>query len=361
MQFVKTSIVLSALVSVGVVAGCKETKVEQGEAASDNAVAADQENVIATEPVFVPGMAAAASKPDAAVVSVNGETLTRAELDKELDMITASPQFAGMPPQQATMIRQQMESRVVDRFVSQQLLSSAAAAEKVEATDAEIDEFITGIRGTLPEDVTLEAIMEERGIAMDKLRGDVAADIRIRKLLEARTDDVPAVSDEQVAAYYEGNKEMFEQPESVHARHILIKLEKDADESEKTAAKAKIEDIRKQIEAGTVTFEAAATEHSACPSGQRGGDLGTFSRGQMVPAFEEAAFTQERNAVGPVIETPFGYHIVQVLEKKEAGEQSLDEVKADIAEQLTMQEKQTVVQDYIESLRAAADIKYGDQ
>ena len=358
MQMRKLTVICSAVVAVGIVAtGCKDTE----------AVRADAENeqeAAVVEPVAIPGVSAPTAEPvdpDASVVTVNGETLTRGELDKELDMITSSPQFAGMPPEQAGMIRQQMASRVIDRFVSQQLLSSAADAEKVEATDEEVDEFITGIRGTLPEDVTLEGIMEERGIAMDKLRGDVAADIKIRKLLEAKTEAVPAVSDEQVSAYYEGNKEMFTLPASVQASHILIKVDQDADETAKAEAKAKLEDIRKQIEEGKVTFEAAATEHSACPSSQRGGDLGTFSHGQMVPAFEEAAFSQEVNAVGPVIETPFGYHIVKVTEKTEGGERSLEEASAEISEQLTMQEKQTVVQDYIESLREAADIKYADQ
>ncbi len=358
MQMMKLTVMCAAAVAVGVVAGCKEPK-------TGCAVGCDSDHDVAVSaPVAIPGVSAPsaqAADPDANVVTVNGEALTRAELDKELDMITASPQFAGMPPAQAAMIRQQMESRVVDRFVSQQLLTSAAEAEKVEATDAEVDEFITGIRGTLPEDVTLEGIMEERGIAMEKLRGDVAADIKIRKLLEARTDAVPAVSDEQVAAYYEGNKEMFTLPASVRASHILVKVEPGADETAKTAAREKLEGIRKQVEEGTVTFAAAAAEHSACPSGQRGGDLGTFSHGQMVPAFEEAAFSQELNAVGPVIETPFGYHIVQVTEKIEAGERKLEEVSAEISEQLSMQDKQTVVQDYIEALRAAADIKYGDE
>lgn len=358
MQMRKLTVMCAAVVAVGFVAtGCKEKETAQADAEEST-------NVVVSEPVTMPGASAPSAEPvdpAASVVTVNGETLTRGELDKELDMITASPQFASMPPEQAGMIRQQMASRVIDRFVSQQLLSSAAEAEKVEATDVEVDEFIDGIRSTLPEDVTLEGIMEERGIAMDKLRSDVAADIKIRKLLEAKTDAVPAVSEEQVAAYYEGNKEMFTLPASVRASHILVKVDQDADEAAKTAAKAEIEDIRKQIEEGTVTFEDAATEHSDCPSSQRGGDLGTFSHGQMVPAFEEAAFSQEIDAVGSVIETPFGYHIVKVTEKADAGERTLEEVSAEISEQLSMQEKQTVVQDYIESLRAAADIKYADQ
>jgi len=341
----------TAVVMIGVVAGCKEEEMETAENAS-------VEPMPVSEPVAIPGKSNQPADPDAKVVTVNGESLTRGKLDKELSMIMSSPQFASMPAQQAGMMRQQMESRVVDRFVSQQLLSAAAEEADVEATDAEVDEFVDGIRENIPEGITLESVMKERGIDMDKLRDDVAADIKIRKLLESKTAAIPAASEEDVVAYYEGNKEMFSVPESVSASHVLVKVDKDADEETKAAAKAKLEGIRKQIADGELAFEAAASEHSDCPSGQRGGDLGTFSHGQMVRAFEEAAFTQEIDKLGPVIETPFGYHIVKVTEKQAAGERKLDEVKDEISDQLTMKQKQTVVQDYIEELRESADIEY---
>jgi len=344
---IRTAVAMAVCTVVaGLTAGCK-----------DSPDADSKQNPEVSAPVSIPGVKQA---PGAKVVTVNGESLVRSELDKEIDMITSSPQFASLPPDQAVTIRKQMEARVVDRYVSQKLLTAAADAEKVQATDAEVDEFIAGIRGSLPEEVTLEGIMEERGIPMEKLRSDIGADIKIRKLLEAKTDAVPAASDEQISAYYEANKEMFTLPESVRARHILIKTDPEGDEASKAAAKEKIESIRVKLVEGTVTFEDAAGEHSDCPSGKRGGDLGTFARGQMVPAFEEAAFTQEIDAIGPVVETQFGYHIVQVTEKQIAGERSLEDAKEEISEQLTMQEKQTAVQDYLEALRTAADIRYGE-
>ncbi len=332
-------------VVIGMAAGCKEPP----------PAITGTETVSA--PVSIPAIKQA---PDAPVVSVNGETLTRAELDRELDMITTSPQFATLPPEQAVMIRQQMESRVVDRYISQKLLTAAASTEKVDVTDDEISEYIDNIRETLPEGVTLESIMEERQIPMAKLREDIGADIRIRKLLEAKTDAVPTASDEQIAAYYESNKELFSMPESVQARHILVRIDLPGDEDGKSAARTKIEAIHARLVGGEAVFEAEAREHSDCPSGQQGGDLGSFARGQMVPAFEEAAFTQDINVIGPVVETQFGYHIIQVIEKQQAGEQALADVKADIAEQLTMQEKQNAVHKYLETLQAAAHIQYGE-
>ncbi len=337
--------VLGCAVAVGMVTGCKE--VPKDEEA--------QQQAVMTAPVASEGLAVRGGN----VVTVNGEALTRADLEQELDMITASPQFAALPPEQAVMIRQQMEARVIDRFVSQKVLAGAAEKENVEASAEEIDEFLEGIQETLPEGVTLAEILEERSLPIEKLRSDIGSDIKIRKLLEARTQNIAVASDEQISAYYEANREEFTLPESVHALHILVRAE--GDEAAKTEARAKIEGLREQLVAGTLTFEEAAKAHSDCPSGQRGGDLGVFMRGQMVPEFEAAAFSQEMDTIGPVVETPFGFHVLMVVEKTEAGERSLDDVKADISEQLSMQDKQIAVQDYLDALRDDADIKYGDQ
>ncbi len=345
----KNSIKLTIALTIvsGVLAGCKES----GDGPTSEITSPE------SAPVSLPEMQ---QPPEAVIVTVNGETLTRSDLDEELDMITASPQFAQLPPEQAQMIRQQMEERVVDRFISQKLLTAAADAEQINVPDEEIAEFILNIRENLPEGITLEIMLEERNISMEKLYEDIGNDIRIRKLLEDKTASVPDASDEQIKEYYESNKDLFTLPESAQARHILVRIDPQGGDEAKAEAKAKIEGIREKLLSSETVFEDEAKAQSDCPSGQRGGDLGTFARGQMVPAFEEAAFTQELNEIGPVVETQFGYHILQVTDRQEAGEQSLDAVKEDIGEQLTMQEKQNSVQKYLDSLRNAANIEFAE-
>ena len=349
--------VLTAVAAVAlVVTGCnKENASTEAEVpAVDTAISAP---VAVPAPVALPPAVAL----PAVIVTVNGKELKRADMMEEMAMFTASPQFASMPPQQAEMIRKQMESRLVDRFVNQQILSAEADKQEITVTDKQIDEMITEIRGTLPPGATLEQIMEERKMDTAKLREDIGTDIRIRSLLEKQTENVTNVTDEAVAAFYEENKAQFNLPETAHARHILLKVEADADEAAKTAKKAKIEGFQKELAAGTADFEELAKANSDCPSGQRGGDLGSFGRGQMVPSFEEAAFGQEIDAIGPVIETQFGFHIIQVLERTAAGERSLEDMKDEISEQLEGQGKQKVVEAYLTTLREKADIKFGDQ
>ena len=101
--------------------------------------------------------------------------------------------------------------------------------------------------------------------------------------------------------------------DQVRASHILLMYEgsmRSSNDRSKEDAAAQIEDLRTQVEGGA-DFAALAQEHSDCPSGAQGGDLGSFGRGQMVPEFEEAAFNMEVGGLSGVIETDFGYHIIQ--------------------------------------------------
>ncbi len=346
---------IAALIMIVAVSGCnKEEKTETAEGCSD--CGNPEHASVASAPVQLP---AAAPLPDT-IVTVNGKKLMRADVEKELAIMESSPQFAAIPPEQAQMFKQRAQSQMIDRFVNQEVLGAEANKQNITVTDEEIDATLEQIKGSLPPGQTLEQVMEERGLEMAKLRSDIVTDLKIRSLLEKQADAVPAATDEAIAAFYEAQKDQFNMPESAQARHILVKVDAGADDEAKAAKKAEIEGFRQQLIDGTAEFEKLASEHSACPSGKRGGDLGDFPRGQMVPEFDKAAFEQELNVVGPVIETQFGYHIVEVTGRTEAGQRPLEDVKDQIAQQLTGRGKQQAVQAYIASLREGAEIKYGD-
>jgi peptidyl-prolyl cis-trans isomerase D len=139
---------------------------------------------------------------------------------------------------------------------------------------------------------------------------------------------------EEVRAAYAERAEEFTRPEEVHARHVLVRVD---DERDAAAARARIAEARAKLARGT-SFEAVAEEYSDDPgSKSRGGDLGFFGRGQMVPAFEEAAFgAAPGELVGPV-ETSFGLHLIQVVEKREARTQPLAEVESQLRAEIAME------------------------
>ena len=135
------------------------------------------------------------------------------------------------------------------------------------------------------------------------------------------------VTDQEVKDYYTANKEMFKTEESESAKHILVD----------TLEKA--EEVSEKIKNG-MSFEEAANEYSSCPSKEQGGNLGSFTRGRMVPEFEEAAFKLGVGVVSEPVKTQFGYHLIKVYDKKESAARPLEEVAPMIKSQL-LQERQS--------------------
>lgn len=284
------------------------------------------------------------------VASVNGKVLTRHEVDLAVDMQLASIR-ERIPEDRLEESRDRLAFATADQFVVKTLLLEEADRQGVTASQEEIEAAFARITENLPEGQTLEAIiaMNPRGEA--GLREDVTAGLRINKLLANELKERLAVTDAEIEVFRNENAERMERPERVRARHILIKTDPEDDAAARTAQKEALEAIRQQILDGA-NFAELAGEHSACPSRQRGGDLGYFTRGRMAKPFEEAAFSQEIDAIGPVIETEFGYHIVQVIDKQVAGQAGQEEVR----EMLKQRKQKKVVRTYIKSLREGADI-----
>ena len=151
---------------------------------------------------------------------------------------------------------------------------------------------------------------------------DILAQLAVNSVMKNVT-----VTEEECKAYYDANQHHFTKGESVSAKHIL------------TDSEEKCSDILSEINNGKA-FEEAAQEYSTCPSGSRGGDLGEFGKGQMVPEFEKAAFEAEIGQVIGPVKTQFGYHLIKVEKKSEASVSAFDEVKETIRRNL-MQQKQS--------------------
>ena len=146
------------------------------------------------------------------------------------------------------------------------------------------------------------------------------------------------IPEDRIARYYESHSEDYAEAEQVRASHILLRLSPDTEDGIKAEIRSKAEDILKQINDGADFSELAAEHSNDTANASKGGDLGFFSRGRMVPDFETAAFALEAGEVSDVIETPFGFHIIKAVEKKAAGTKALADVRELIVSQLTASE-----------------------
>lgn len=179
---------------------------------------------------------------------------------------------------------------------------------------------------------------EEYKANLAQVEKDLLTQITINKVLAEVT-----VTDDEAKKYYDEHKNEFEQPATVSAKHILVDNEELCSE------------VKNKIASGELSFEEAAKQYSTCPSKEQGGALGEFSRGMMVPEFEDAAFNAEIGVVTEPVKTQFGYHLITVDSKNDASTKSFEEVKDAVLHQL-IQERQH--KKYDEMLKELED-KYG--
>ena len=167
-----------------------------------------------------------------------------------------------------------------------------------------------------------------------QIKEDMLANFAIKKVVENIT-----VTDDEVKADYDNNPDKFKTGESVEASHILVDSEDKAKE------------LLDKINAGEVSFEDAARENSSCPSSQNGGSLGEFTRGQMVPEFDNACFSMKVGEISAPVKTQFGYHLIKLTGKKESTMLSFDEVKDSLRQQLIGEKRQNAFQSKINQLK----------
>ena len=300
--------------------------------------------------------------PNAVLIRVNGEEITRGDVQEW--MAAAMQQVAGqVPPQQLQQMQAQMYQRIKDDLINKTLLEAAMAAANVVVSEEDIAKTIEQVKSRpLPEGMTFEAALAAQGTTLEELTENIKEQLETRQFLESKTEGIVDATEEEAKEFYDSNPDRFKKPESIAASHILLKLDDTiTNEVEiaamKTEKKAQLEKIRTDIISGTNTFEEAAAHFSDCPSKAQGGSLGPFGKGQMVPEFEVAAFTQEVGEVGDVVETQFGYHIIKVSDHQEEGVVAFDESKEQIVDFLSNQKKQEAVQAFIKSLRDSATIE----
>ena len=206
-------------------------------------------------------------------------------------------------------IRQQLLAQKVLR-----LISETAAVSDAEARDA--------LRRRKQKVELAYVAIDGAKAGTDALVTDEQADALLAK-------DEPRVKD-----FYDGHPDRFNAPEKVRARHILVRVPRDASEEQVNAARERAVALRKRVEGGE-DFAKVAREASEDPgSKESGGDLGFFQRGQMVKPFEEVAFVMQPGAISDVVKTDFGFHVIEVEEKKPAESRGYDDAKREIAKEL---------------------------
>ena len=171
-----------------------------------------------------------------------------------------------------------------------------------------------------------------------------------------------SVPEADMKAYYDAHEEEFQIPEMVRASHILVKVDQNASEEDKKKAKEKAEDILKRIRAGEDFAKLASEMSDDTMTKTKGGDLGFFPKGRMIKPFEDAAFDLKAGEVSGIVESPFGYHIIKVEERKEAALEPYDAAKDQIKQKILQDRVKTEVSAFMDkALKDAGAEIYSEQ
>jgi peptidyl-prolyl cis-trans isomerase C len=333
-------------------AGCKKAEPPKPAAAPAAATAA----VPANAPPAVAGAPAAIKPmppqiPDV-LARVNGEKIERWEFDNAVKRMEAR---AGgpVPPDK----RDEVLRGVLDQLVAYHLLAQESRSRKLPVADADVDARMAEIRKGFPTEDAFKQGIAAQGLTLDQFKAQAKTSIEVSKVIDAEVNSKVAVQDPEVKGFYDQNVERFKQGDSVHAAHILIGVPQGATAEQKAEAKTKAAAVLKTIKAGG-DFATLARANSQDPgSAQNGGDLGFFPKGQMTPAFEEAAFKLKPGTVSPLVETPFGFHIIKVMEKRPPRTAPFEEVSGQIRDFLTQGQREQKLEQIVEQVKAKGKVE----
>jgi peptidyl-prolyl cis-trans isomerase C len=248
------------------------------------------------------------------LVKVGTEIITVDEFERELASL---PEYT-----QKRMTTAEQKKKHLDKMIDEILLLQEAEKRKLDQ-----DEEILG--------------------KVERYRRRLITERLYREVASERSQ----VGDEEIQAYYQTHKDRFRQKERIRARQILILLPPNSGPEKEQAAKKKAEEALARVEAGE-DFAAVAKQYSEGPAASRGGDLGYFSRGRMVPGFEEVAFSlKEVGETSDLVRTKFGFHIIELTGRQPAQELAMEDVKDRIVRQLESAKRREIRQSLAEELR----------
>lgn len=345
------------------VAGCSKAPAQSnGDATQATAPASTQATGTTPAPAQAPAaaqlaasQAPAPAKPVPAtlptvIARVNGEDIPSSELQEAIASLEGQ---AGRPVPAEE--RDQVFRAVLNQIVTGHVLLQESKTRNIVVADADIDSRVGQLRQRFPTEDEFAKALATRGLTPEKIKGELRKQLAIEKMIESEVTPQVKVTDQDVKAFYDGNPDQFKQPESFRASHILVMAAADAPPEKKKEARATIEDVQKQLQAGG-DFAELAKKYSQDGSAAQGGDLNYFQRGQMVEPFQKAVESLEVGGVSGIVETQFGYHIVKLTDKKAGRTVPLPEVNKKIADYLVARQKQEKANAFVEGLRAKSKI-----
>ena len=335
--------------------------------------------------VFVLAALTGCNIDKSAIIKVNGEPITKSSYEEIYDREISSPQykqFSGFLKDEDSIMSLMLKDRIVNELILKEIINQEVEKRKIEVTEDEIQARKNEIAEKIGSEEKVEELLKRNNISEKQFDKDIENEIKIDKLIEATQST--KVSEKEVKDFYNKNIASFNYPERVRASHILIQVnpaqikqeiiaqdtkgELTSDEIDKKTKEAVdnkmnfTKEVLNKVKANPENFAALAKQYSDDKvSALKGGDLGFFTRKDMVKPFADAAFNLKPGTVSDIVVTDYGNHIIIVTDKAAAGIQPFEKMKNEIQAYLEQKKKIDVLTSLLDGLKASAKVEFVDE
>ena len=317
------------------------------------------------------------------IVKVNGESITQSQFDKAFKSAVGNSVFAQMginvKKDKNNFLYLMIKDKVINEIIVKILLEEEIQKKNIKVTNEDMDKEFKTIIDKVGSKEKFDEILKQNNISFSKFKKDLKEEVKMKKLVS--TISSAKVSEAEARKFYNKNLSKFKYPDKVRASHILISANPEeikeqimSDAKNKNLSKEeikakvdkelalKLEKAKKilaEVKKDPSSFEKLAKENSEdFKSAKKGGDLGFFSKNEMVEPFAKVAFAQKPNTISDIVQTPYGYHIILVKDRMKAGQEPFEKVKGDIIFYLENQADIKVMEKLVDSLKTQAKIEY---
>mgnify|MGYP004677535541 FL=1 len=317
------------------------------------------------------------------VIKVNNQNITKSQFDKAYEKAAKHSQLAQMgidiPEDENNLMYLMIKDRVVNDLIVRELLNQELKKRNITVSKKEIEAEHKKMVDKLGSKDKFNEILKQNGIKYSDFEEDLKQELMMKKLVNIIHP--VKISESDAKSFYNKNLDKFKTPDQVRASHILVmanpvEIKEGLTKKNKTLTEAEInqqvqvemamrykkaQEIANEIKSTPDRFEAKAREVSDDKaSAEKGGDIGFFSKNDMVKEFSDTAFKLRPNTISEVVQTPYGFHIIKVTDRKAAGQQPYEKIKSQLIQYLTAQAQVKALEQFLTMLKSQAVIEYVD-
>jgi len=291
--------------------------------------------------------------PDTMVARVNGAEIQAREIFELAHMNRRRLLASGQPLDEDA--ERELLRLSLDLLIDNELLAEDARSKGIRVDPETLATALQKFRDEAGTGDALDRTLSEMGVTEEEFREELGRNLLVQQYTAELAGEA-ATTEEEALVYYRDNPEMFQVGEQTRVQQILVRSSSQDPEEKRKSNRARIDEAHERAMKGE-DFGELAKEFSQTTNAAKGGDVGFFPRGVMVPAFEEMAFELPVGEISPVFETPYGFNIIKVTERREPRPTPFEEVKVSLMLELNRQRGAESVSKYVAGLRDKAKIE----